>query len=137
MTRIDLRSAPRYQPIYKRVREERLNSTPPGLASLLVSLRYDDPITCLSFMCEQRLDTSTDDFGQLLGWMVATFDVLRRAGRTPDLPNDIPVESACLYVLDFWITAHIEAHKAEDPDLLLDVKPPTVKAYYRTTGEMR
>lgn len=118
-------------------KERVLNETPNHTDWLLRHIKFDDPLLCLSFLAEQRIEEPEmwRDLTRLMGWMVTTFDALRRAGRTPDLPTSVTVESAAVYVLDYHLTLFVEAQS--DPRVLLDAKPPNLAAYLHTVGEMR
>lgn len=127
---------PRYRPGDYRLRVERVfNDTPVALMDLLRQIKFDDPVLCLSFLCEQRFDefSMQTDYTRLMGWMVTTFDMLRRAHRVPDLPEEVMAESAATYVIDWHLTLRIEAK--EKPLLLMDAKPPNLAAYLHTVNE--
>jgi hypothetical protein len=117
-------------------RERLLNDTPNSLYWLLKHLKFDDPILCLSFLAEQRINEpeTWKDLTRLQGWMVTTFDTLRRAGRTPDLPTSIMAESASTYVIDYWLTLIVQSKS--DPRVVYDAKPPTLAAYLHVVNEM-
>jgi hypothetical protein len=122
------------------VKERVLNETPGHTDWLLRHIRFDDPLLCLSFLAEQRIEEPEvwKDLTRLMGWMVTTFDWLRRSGRTPDLPTSVTVESAAVYVIDYWLTLFVEARSDPDPSrVLLDARPPNLAAYLHTCDETK